>query len=212
MPARARPGFDGSGLRQPVGLAGPQRDRATIRDEQRIERIHEIRAGELAAELVHRRPERGQKLDERIVLSLGHGQFDRMEEAVSRIREGVAERASGSLDEDFAQWARHALGAEPPIRWSSPGKDSHAALTASTLPGMAGYVATERISRARPRLAGSRAASSTWRSVAVEATWSARPSTAGALPVDDRVKKAWSTFREEWADATFFLFDPESWR
>ena len=44
MPAAARPGLERGGLGRAVRLAGPERDGAAVGDQQRIERVDEVRA------------------------------------------------------------------------------------------------------------------------------------------------------------------------
>jgi hypothetical protein len=77
---------------------------------------------------------------------------------------------------------------------------------------MAGYAATERITRARPRFVGM----ATGRTMdGALATGVARPRDERPVdprPLDERLVERWSEIREEWAQATFFLFDPNSWR
>ena len=70
------------------------------------------------------RAERGQGLDERVVLAPREVEVDRVEEAVRRIVEGGAEGRPGALDQDVEQRRGHALGAEPPIRGHHRPKDS----------------------------------------------------------------------------------------
>src|SRR5512142_868721 len=72
-PRRPRPRLERARLEPPAGLARPERDRAGIRDEERIEGVDEIGAVELGVEPVDPRPERRQDLDEPIVLVLGEG-------------------------------------------------------------------------------------------------------------------------------------------
>jgi hypothetical protein len=100
-------------LVEPVGLARPQRDRAVVRDEQRIEGVDEVRARGLRVELVDRRAETRQQLDERVVLAHCHVEVDRVQEAVRRIVERPAEGRPRPLHEDLAQRRGHALGAVP---------------------------------------------------------------------------------------------------
>lgn len=77
---------------------------------------------------------------------------------------------------------------------------------------MSGYAATGRISRARPRFVGPGRA------------WTADDGN-GALvdseasvpfhdhrPLQERLAERWWQARDEWGQATFFLFDPNSWR
>jgi hypothetical protein len=77
---------------------------------------------------------------------------------------------------------------------------------------MAGYAATGRIARAHPRFAGAGAG---WTSLDMtvgvpDDAVDGHPS--DTAPLDKRIVEWWSEAREEWAQATFFLFDPNSWR
>ena len=77
---------------------------------------------------------------------------------------------------------------------------------------MAGYVATERITRARPRFVGMTLHGAGREPVAADAGWLPDRPPLDPRPLDRRLHEAWSEFREEWSQATFFLFDPNSWR
>ena len=80
-------------------------------------------------------------------------------------------------------------------------------------PAMSGYAASARVVRASPRVLRHEA-------FAVAADW--RPSELGPVVVDDgrivRTEPAtsfderWGRFRDRWAQLTFFLGDPNSWR
>jgi len=77
---------------------------------------------------------------------------------------------------------------------------------------MTGYVATGRISQARPRLVGSGSARA-------RVDVSARPfvdhdsvTDGRSRPIDERLTERWARARAEWSQLTFFLFDPNSWR
>ena len=73
---------------------------------------------------------------------------------------------------------------------------------------MAGYAATERITRARPRFVGM-SAGRTMDGV-VSPARDERP--VDLRPLDERLLERLIELREEWSQATFFLFDPNSWR
>ena len=78
---------------------------------------------------------------------------------------------------------------------------------------MDGYVATGRITQARPRLVGSAAR---WANV-IHTHMELEPHAPTAAepaprPLDERLLERWAQARDEWAQATFFLFDPNSWR
>jgi hypothetical protein len=77
---------------------------------------------------------------------------------------------------------------------------------------MAAYVATERIVRARPRFVGSALGWSGRDAVTVGTEWVARTVPTEDRPLDGRLRDALDQFREGWAQTTFFLFDPNSWR
>jgi hypothetical protein len=77
---------------------------------------------------------------------------------------------------------------------------------------MADYVATERITRARPRFVGTGLGWAAREPEAADAGWLPERSPIDPRPLDRRLQDAWSEFREEWSQATFFLFDPNSWR
>ena len=79
---------------------------------------------------------------------------------------------------------------------------------------MTGYVATGRITRVHPRFVGGSAGSGR---ATAEATSvgvaEGRPAwVADTRTLDQRLADGWARAREEWAQATFFLFDPNSWR
>ena len=85
-PVVERPPFDDLRLAEAVRLAGTERDRAAIADEQRVERVDEVRAVGLGVENVDRRPERREQLHEPVVLALRDRQVACVEEAVCRDR------------------------------------------------------------------------------------------------------------------------------
>ncbi|MGH2478026.1 MAG: hypothetical protein ACRDIL_22495 [Candidatus Limnocylindrales bacterium] len=74
---------------------------------------------------------------------------------------------------------------------------------------MAGYVVMTRIDRVDPQFTVH----------ADEPSIDTDPPDAGASPIDvvesiwdDRLAERLMVMRERWAQATFFLFDPDSWR
>lgn len=77
---------------------------------------------------------------------------------------------------------------------------------------MAGYVATERITRARPRFVGTGLGWAVREPSGVATDWHDDQPLADDRPLDRRIQDALSELREEWSQATFFLFDPNSWR
>ncbi len=78
---------------------------------------------------------------------------------------------------------------------------------------MSGYAASGRITRSRPRFVGSGAG-------ADDDPLRRRANDLGAergdpydeRPLDVRLAEWWAGVRDEWSQATFFLFDPNSWR
>jgi hypothetical protein len=111
-PVDGRPGLDRGRLDTTVGLARAQRDRATVRDEQRIERVDEVGALGLSIEHVDRRAERGEQLREGGVLALRDREVAGMQEAMGWIVEGSPERRARRLEQGLMQRRRHALAAE----------------------------------------------------------------------------------------------------
>jgi len=77
---------------------------------------------------------------------------------------------------------------------------------------MAGYAATAHITGAQPRFIGSGGtrASEPARAVASETPRPARP--VDARPLGERFAEWRMRARQEWAQTTFYLFDPNSWR
>lgn len=71
---------------------------------------------------------------------------------------------------------------------------------------MASYAVTGRIERVQPRLARHDDARTPSRGPAVE------EATAEAIDLGRTTSEWWERFRERWAQTTFYLFDPESWR
>lgn len=84
---------------------------------------------------------------------------------------------------------------------------------------MHGYVASARIVRVRPRLAGATChADQRADAVALDRATllddrsaAARAAVAGDGGADDPGLR-WTAFRERWSQLTFYLFDPNSWR
>jgi len=76
---------------------------------------------------------------------------------------------------------------------------------------MAAYAVTARVDRVQPRLA--RWAGAT-QSDGVTADPTPEPESIDLVgrPVAAIVAERWARIREAWAQTTFFLFDPESWR
>ena len=186
--ALVEPGLGEQLLALAVGLARPERDRAPVGHQERVELVDEVRRVALRAELVDRRSEAGQELDEGVVLALGDVEVDRVEEAVGRVVEGAPEGRPRPLDQDVAQRRGHALGAEGEghglhpcriARRTGPDRCSPAGLP--TLGAGAEYQAVE--------------------DVRVVRSWSS----------DDLVDR-WLAIREAWTQTTFYVFHPESWR
>jgi hypothetical protein len=75
---------------------------------------------------------------------------------------------------------------------------------------MAAYVASARIDRGRPRIASTVTRPSHDR---LERPASANASLLDTSPPGQReLELRWEAIRERWAQLTFFLLDPESWR
>lgn len=73
---------------------------------------------------------------------------------------------------------------------------------------MAGYEVTARIVGVAPRRA--HRGPGTDRFPATHADGD--PIDLVGRPLDVTITERWETFRERWAQTTFFLFDPDSWR
>lgn len=78
---------------------------------------------------------------------------------------------------------------------------------------MDGYVVHTRIERVTPHLArrGARGATSAGRGPRDPAGGAAPIDLAGR-PIETILAEHWEAIRERWAQATFYLFDPDSWR
>ena len=77
---------------------------------------------------------------------------------------------------------------------------------------MAGYTATGRIVRAHPRFVGPGAGLGTRRAGSGVVGQVGLPRQLDPRPIDEQLLDWWSEAREQWAQATFFLFDTNSWR
>ena len=86
-PAAVVQRLEGRRLAGAVRLAGPQRDRAAVGDEQRVERVDEVRAVGLASSTWTVGPSAGEDVDEGVVLAPRDVEVDRVEEAVRRVVE-----------------------------------------------------------------------------------------------------------------------------
>jgi hypothetical protein len=107
--AGAGPGLDRRGLREPVRLARPERDRPSVGDEERVVGVDEVGAGDLRLEDVDADAERRQELGEGVVLALREPEIAGVEEPVPGVVEGGPERRPGPLHEDVVERRRHAL-------------------------------------------------------------------------------------------------------
>ena len=78
---------------------------------------------------------------------------------------------------------------------------------------MAGYVVNTRIERVTPHLArrADRGAASAGRGPR-DPAGGATPIDIAGRPLETILAERWDAIRERWAQATFFLFDPDSWR
>jgi hypothetical protein len=77
---------------------------------------------------------------------------------------------------------------------------------------MSSYAATGRISRARPRFVGPGHARAAVDGVDAVIDSDAREPFHDPRSQRERLAERWWQVREEWGQATFFLFDPNSWR
>ena len=204
-PVVERPRLDDLGLAEAVRLAGTQRDRAAIADEQRIERVDEVRAVGLGVEDVDRRPERREQLDEPVVLALRDRQVARVEEAVGGIVEGGTERRTRPLDEHLAQRRGHALGTEGAF------DGRHGARIAAGVPSWTWPATPPRLgSRTSPRIGSSHEAP-------VERPDAANATVAFEAPAVEEVSgqpylatlsDIWDDVREIWRQGMDVLRDP----
>ncbi len=80
------------------------------------------------------RPERGEGLDEGVVLALRDCEVDGVQEAMRRVVERRPERRPGPLDEHVPQRGGHALGAEAPVGGDHRQQDSRRLGRWSALP------------------------------------------------------------------------------
>jgi hypothetical protein len=76
---------------------------------------------------------------------------------------------------------------------------------------MAAYAVTARIERVRPRVARWTAASQPGR-VAVDPILEPEAIDLVGRPLAAIVAERWTRIHEAWAQTTFYLFDPDSWR
>lgn len=76
---------------------------------------------------------------------------------------------------------------------------------------MAAYAAMAHIVSVRPRRPGDPSGAVVLATVP-RADIDAVAEDLSSLPLDDRLAERWSHIRVGWAQTTFFLFDPESWR
>ena len=196
--------FDDLRLAEAVRLAGTQRDRAAIADEQRVERVDEVGAVGLGVEHVDRRPERREQLHEPVVLALRDRQVARVEEAVGGIVERPAERRTRPLDEHVAQRRGHALGAEGAL------DGRHGARIAAGVPS--GHGRLRRHGSDHARRPASRLASRARRTRAAKPT-----SSSSTLPAVEEVSGqpflatlsyVWDDIREIWRQGMDVLRDP----
>jgi hypothetical protein len=76
---------------------------------------------------------------------------------------------------------------------------------------MAAYAVIARVERVHPHVARSAGASQPTREVADPMSEPDAVDLVGR-PLGALVAERWARIREAWAQTTFFLFDPESWR
>jgi len=77
---------------------------------------------------------------------------------------------------------------------------------------MAEYVAAGRITQARPRFVGPGAGWAIVHPAPIDLLEAPADRQVDPRPIDERLLERWTQARDEWAQATFFLFDPNSWR
>ena len=77
---------------------------------------------------------------------------------------------------------------------------------------MAGYAVNTRIERVTPRLARRVEAGVASGLGPRDADRGATPIDLAGRPFEAILADRWDAIRERWAQATFFLFDPDSWR
>ena len=228
-PARRRdarspgPALEDGGLALPVRLAGSEGNRPAIRNQQRIERVDQVRIGGLLVQHMNGRAEPVERLHEHVVLALGPPEIDRSQEAVGWLIERPPEGRTRPLHEDVAQGGGHALGAVAPRGQrhgrripSAPGFPS--AVPRRRLWPMSAYAATARIGRVAPRLVIGRvtdgdddaAQYQAIEPVGVDVGLTA----VGLTAVHDRdpLVERLAAARDRWSQLTFYLFDAEGWR
>ena len=77
---------------------------------------------------------------------------------------------------------------------------------------MTGYVATGRITQARPRFVGPGSPHARDDIDARSFVDHDSVTVGRSRPLDERLTERWARARVEWSQLTFFLFDPNSWR
>jgi hypothetical protein len=77
---------------------------------------------------------------------------------------------------------------------------------------MAGYAVNTRIERVTPRLARRVGEAETAGRRGARDADRLAPIDLAGRPIDVILAERWDAIRERWAQATFFLFDPDSWR
>ena len=152
MPAACVHALEDVRLLGPAGLAGSQRDGAPVGDEERVERIDQIRVVGLVLEHMDRRSEASQQLHEPVVLALGDIEIDRVQEAMRRIVERPTERLTGPLDQDVVQRRGHALRAVPQQGGRHRGRIAVVRVREYAAGTMAAYAVIARIGRVDPHL------------------------------------------------------------
>src|SRR5690349_7330843 len=106
---RTGPALEDGRLSGAVRLAGTERDGPTIRDQQRVEGVDEIRVIGLLLEDVDGRPKPRQDVDERRVFAAREREVACVQETVGRVIERPPEGRAGRLDEHIAERSGHAL-------------------------------------------------------------------------------------------------------
>ena len=150
------------------------------------------------------------------MLPLRDVEVDRAEEAVGGVVEGPPECRSGSMDEDLAQLRGHALGAESASRDGHLGRIAAAPDPEYAGGAMAAYAVIARIGRADPHLTVRDLDDDLDRDPPDQGgTQLDAPSIVEAPrepSIGERLAEQVFWVREAFGQATFYLFDPESWR
>ena len=124
---RGRPRLDGGRLRGPVRLAGPERDRAAVGHQQRVEGVDEVRRRRARSSSTWTRgPSEARVSTKASCWRRARSRSTGWRNPCAGSSKAAPNAGPGSLDQDVAQRRGHALGAEPPLGGHHRGKDSGA--------------------------------------------------------------------------------------